>query len=308
MEFVLDTRSLCKKYKNQYAVNNVDMKIARGDIYGFIGENGAGKTTIIRLVTGLANPTSGNYKLFGVDSLDKTISKTRRRLSAVVETPSVALNMSGYDNLLMHAKLIGLTDLTYIDEILKVTGLSYVRNDKKKAKNYSLGMKQRLGIAIAMLGHPDFIILDEPMNGLDPEGIVEIRELILKLNKEQNITFMISSHILHELSKVATKYGFIHKGKLIKELTKEELQEECKKCLELVVDDISKIPQVLEVKLKVQNYKILQDNIVRIYEDVDITELMAALALVDIKTLKMNSKNENIEEYYLNLMGGTIND
>lgn len=308
MEFVLETSSLCKKYKNQYAVNNVDMKIARGDIYGFIGENGAGKTTIIRLVTGLANPTSGRYKLFGVDSLDKAISKTRRRLSAVVETPSVALNMSGYDNLLMHAKLIGLTDLTYIDEILKVTGLSYVRKDKKKAKNYSLGMKQRLGIAVAMLGHPDFIILDEPMNGLDPEGIVEIRELILKLNKEQNITFIISSHILDELSKVATKYGFIHKGKLLKELTREELQEECKKCLELVVDDISKIPQVLEGDLKVQNYKILQDNIVRIYEDVDITELMAALALADIKTLKMNSKNENIEEYYLNLMGGTKND
>lgn len=304
MEYVLETHGLCKRYGKQYAVNHVNMHIERGDIYGFVGENGAGKTTIIRLITGLAGVTEGDYRLFGAKNTDKGIYDAKRRLSAVVESPSLYFNLSAYDNMILQAKLLGLTDYSYIDETLETVGLEYVKNDKKKVRNFSLGMKQRLGIAVALLGHPDFMILDEPMNGLDPEGIVEIRELILKLNREQNITFMISSHILDELSRVATKYGFIHKGRLIKEITRQQLEEECRRCLELVVDDTQTIPEVLESKLRLTDYKILQDHIVRIYDNIDIPELIAALSASGIKVQKVNSKNENVEEYYLNLMGG----
>lgn len=304
MEYVLETHGLCKRYGKQYAVNHVDMHIERGDIYGFVGENGAGKTTVIRLITGLAGVTEGDYRLFGAKNTDKGIYDAKRRVSAVVESPSLYLNLSAYDNMILQAKLLGLTDFSYIDETLETVGLGYVKGDKKRVRNFSLGMKQRLGIAVALLGHPDFIILDEPMNGLDPEGIVEVRELILKLNKEQNITFMISSHILDELSRVATKYGFIHKGKLIKEITRQELEEECKKCLELVVDDTKKLPEVLEGRLRLHGYKILQNNIVRIYDDIDISELISVCSSLGIKVQKVNTKNENVEEYYLNLMGG----
>lgn len=305
METILQTNAIEKKYKSQFAVKDVNMQIEQGDIYGFVGENGAGKTTIIRMITGLAEPTGGSFSLFGVENSDKKqISEMRRRISAVVETPSIAMNMTAYDNLCMQARLLGLTDLTYIDEVLKLTGLSEVRNSKKKVKHFSLGMRQRLGIAIALLGHPDFIILDEPMNGLDPQGIVEIRELILRLNQENHITFLISSHILEELSRMATKYGFLHKGKLIKQLTKEELEEHCRKCLQLEVDNAEKISQILESTLQIQNFKVLDGNVVRIYDDVDVTKVVQTMGEAGIKILQINSRNESIEEYYLNLMNG----
>lgn len=305
METVLRTSAIEKKYKSQFAVKGVNMQIEQGDIYGFVGENGAGKTTIIRMITGLAEPTNGTFNLFGVENTDaKRMSEVRRRMSAVVETPSIAMNMTAYQNLYMQAKLLGLSDMTYIDEVLKITGLSEVRDSKKKAKHFSLGMRQRLGLAIALLGHPDFIILDEPMNGLDPKGIVEIRELILRLNQENHITFLISSHILEELSRMATKYGFLHKGKLIRQLTKEELEEHCRKCLQLEVDNPEKLSQVLEHNLQIHNFKVLDGNIVRIYDDVDVTKVVQAVGENGIKILQINSKNESIEEYYLNLMGG----
>ena len=305
METVLRTSAIEKKYKSQFAVKGVNMQKEQGDIYGFVGENGAGKTTIIRMITGLAEPTNGTFTLFGVENTDaKRMSEVRRRMSAVVETPSIAMNMTAYQNLYMQAKLLGLSDMTYIDEVLKITGLSEVRDSKKKAKHFSLGMRQRLGLAIALLGHPDFIILDEPMNGLDPKGIVEIRELILRLNQENHITFLISSHILEELSRMATKYGFLHKGKLIRQLTKEELEEHCRKCLQLEVDNPEKLSQVLEHNLQIHNFKVLDGNIVRIYDDVDVTKVVQAVGENGIKILQINSKNESIEEYYLNLMGG----
>lgn len=306
METVLRTNGIEKKYKSQFAVKGVNMQIEQGDIYGFVGENGAGKTTIIRMITGLAQPTNGTFTLFGVENTDtKGIEAVRRRISAVVETPSIAMNMTAYENLYMQAKLLGLADLTYIDEVLKITGLSEVRDSKKKAKHFSLGMRQRLGLAIALLGHPDFIILDEPMNGLDPKGIVEIRELILRLNQENHITFLISSHILEELSRMATKYGFLHKGKLIKQLTKEELEEHCKKCLELEVDNTEVLSQVLEQALQIHDFKVLDGNMVRIYDDVDVTNVVQVLGENGVKILQINTRNESIEEYYLNLMGGS---
>ena len=214
------------------------------------------------------------------------------------------MNMTAYDNLRMQAKLLGLTDLNYIDEVLELTGLGEVRNSKKKVKNFSLGMRQRLGLAIALLGHPDFIILDEPMNGLDPKGIVEIRELILRLNQENHITFLISSHILEELSRMATKYGFLHKGQLIKQLTKEELEEHCRKCLQLELDSVEKMAQTLENTLQIHNFKVLDGNVVRIYDDVDVTKVVQAVGEAGIKILQINTRNESIEEFYLNLMGG----
>ena len=305
MEIILQTNGIEKKYKTQFAVKDVNMQIEQGDIYGFVGENGAGKTTIIRMITGLAEPTKGTFTLFGVENTDtKKMAEVRRRISAVVETPSIAMNMTAYDNLRMQAKLLGLTDLNYIDEVLELTGLGEVRNSKKKVKNFSLGMRQRLGLAIALLGHPDFIILDEPMNGLAPKGIVEIRELILRLNQENHITFLISSHILEELSRMATKYGFLHKGQLIKQLTKEELEEHCRKCLQLELDSVEKMAQTLENTLQIHNFKVLDGNVVRIYDDVDVTKVVQAVGEAGIKILQINTRNESIEEFYLNLMGG----
>ena len=204
MDCVLQTFGLTKKYKRQLAVNEADITISRGDIYGFVGENGSGKTTIIRLITGLIFPNSGSFELFGINNNSNDIKVARRKVGAVVENPSIYLNMSGYDNLKMQCMLLGLPVDDRIDKTLNEVGLGELVNDKKHAGNYSLGMRQRLGIAMALIGEPQFLILDEPMNGLDPAGIVEVRELILKLNRERNITFLISSHILSELSLVAT--------------------------------------------------------------------------------------------------------
>lgn len=304
---ILKTHNLSVKYHQEYAVNSVNMNINQGDIYGFIGENGAGKTTLIRIITGLVKPTSGSFELFNIQNNDSKIYLARRRISAIVETPSLYLNMSASDNLLIQCEILGITNLDIIDEILEAVGLSYVRNIKKPVKNFSLGMKQRLGIAIALIGRPDFIILDEPMNGLDPEGIVEIRELIIKLNKEKNITFLVTSHNLGELSKIVSKYGFISKGKLIKEITAFDLANECKKCTELTLSNTIAVPKLLESILNIKDYKILHNNMIRIYEDIDISLLVSTLSEADIKILSINKKDESIEEYYLNLIGGRKN-
>ena len=198
MDLVLSTKGLSKKYKKQMAVNGVDMNIEKGDIYGFVGENGSGKTTVIRLITGLIFPYAGSFQLFGVDNRSPDIGKARSRVGAIVENPSIYMNMSAYDNLKTQGILLGVDDDEKIRSVLRDVGLEALYDEKKHANNFSLGMRQRLGIAMALLGDPEFLILDEPMNGLDPAGIVGIRELILKLNRERGITFLISSHILTE--------------------------------------------------------------------------------------------------------------
>lgn len=222
MDYVLETDNLEKKYKKVKALNSLNMHVEKGSIYGLSGKNGAGKTTLLRIICGLQEPTNGKYSIFGISNGNKKIIRARMKIGAIIEIPSINLDMSAKDNLVEQHKIIGLPiDKNNIREILTMVGLSDLEN--KKAKDFSLGMKQRLGIAIALVGNPEFIILDEPLNGLDPEGIITLRRLILKLNNEKGITFLISSHYLNELSKIATQYGFIDKGAIIKEIYSKEL-------------------------------------------------------------------------------------
>lgn len=237
MNYILQTNSLTKKYKNFQALNGLTMNVPKGSIYGFVGKNGAGKTTLIRLICGLQEPTSGSFSLYGIRNDSKDIIKSRRRMGAVVETPSIYMDMTAEENLKHQYLILGLPSFDCIQELLKLVGLD--NTGEKKAKNFSLGMKQRLGIAIALAGDPDFLVLDEPVNGLDPQGIVEMRELILKLNREKQITVLISSHILDELSRLATHYGIIDNGRMVKELSAEELDTVCRKCVRMEVTDIS---------------------------------------------------------------------
>ncbi len=304
MDYVLKTLDLSKKFRNKLVLDKVNINIKKGDIYGFVGENGSGKTTVIRLVCGLINPSSGNVELFGVRDNDPKILAERKKLGAVVETPSIYLNMSAIDNLKMQYDILGLKTPAKITEVLEEVGLSSLANDKKQAGDFSLGMRQRLGIAMALLSEPEFLILDEPMNGLDPTGIVEIRELILKLNREKNMTFLISSHILTELSLVATKYGIISKGKIIKEVSADELSRECGSSIYLEAKDNELLLNVLSVRYG-KDVKV--DGVgVRVYGEVDINELLT-LAMQDNKLITVNNERSGIEDYYLSIMGGERN-
>lgn len=302
MSRVLSINSLTKRYKRTVAVNNVKMNIEKGDIYGFVGENGSGKTTVIRLITGLIFPDSGSFELFGVDSRSVQIGKARSRIGAVVETPSIYMNMSAYDNLKTQAVILGITDDGKIDDVLNDVGLADVSREKKHASNFSLGMRQRLGIAMALLGDPEFLILDEPMNGLDPAGIVSIRELILRLNRERGITFLISSHILTELSLVATKYGIISKGKLIKEITAEQLHNECARTTWISADDPQKLLET--VKLAVDNQLEYTPDGVKVIGEVDLTGLLSSIIEAGVKILSINCNETSFEDYYLSVVEG----
>lgn len=217
MEYILETHALTKRYGECKVLNGLDMHVPKGSIYGFVGKNGAGKTTLIRIICGLQKPASGGYSLYGQQYGQKSIADARRRIGAVVETPSIYLDMTARDNIRIQYRILGVPSENAIDGLLKLVGLSDTGN--KKAKNFSLGMRQRLGIAVALAGDPDFLILDEPVNGLDPQGIIETRELILKLNREMGITVLVSSHILDELSKIATHFGFIDGGAIVKEIS-----------------------------------------------------------------------------------------
>ena len=229
MEYIIKTNDLKKNYRSFKALDGLSLNVPKGSIYGLVGRNGAGKTTFFRILCGLQEPSSGDYEIYGVKNNDRGIMKSRRRMGAVVETPSIYLDMSAQQNLKYQCRMLGLPDYSCVDELLKLVGLA--NTGKKKAKNFSLGMKQRLGIAIALVGEPDLLILDEPINGLDPQGIVEMRELILKLNREKEITVMISSHILDELAKLATYYGFVDHGRVVREMSAEELENSCRKCI-----------------------------------------------------------------------------
>lgn len=304
MEYVLTTSGLSKKYGKFQALNDLTMHIPKGAIYGFVGRNGAGKTTLIRLICGLQEPTKGAYSIYGIDYTDKSISKSRRRMGAVVETPSIYLDMTAEDNLKQQALILGLPSYDSIPEILKLVGLD--NTGKKRARNFSLGMKQRLGIAVALMGNPDFLVLDEPVNGLDPQGIIEIRELILKLNKERKITVLISSHILDELSRLATHYGFIDKGRLVKEISAAELEAACRKCIKVEVTDTKALVRVLDAEGL--EYEVISDNIANIYGKVNLSQLVLALAKEDCDLISSHEQDESLENYFINLVGGENNE
>lgn len=300
MQYILETKGLCKQYKNFHALSNLNMHVPKGSIYGFVGKNGAGKTTLIRVITGLQHPTAGSYTMYDIPDTDKEIRKSRRRMGAVVETPSLYLDMTAEDNIKQQYIILGQPNYNGIKELLELVGLG--NTGKKKVKDFSLGMRQRLGIAIALAGNPDFLVLDEPINGLDPQGIIEIRELILKLNQEQGITVLISSHILEELSKLATHYGFIDHGNMVKEISAKELEAECSKKIRVCVSDITAFSKALE-QLKVR-YSIVSDSEIDVYDKITVSEMSELASSYGCKILTIKEQDESLESFYLNLMGG----
>lgn len=303
MEYVLTGKGLTKSYGHFKALDGLTMSVPKGAIYGLVGRNGAGKTTLIRLICGLQEPSSGSFVLYGVNHTERAIHRTRRRMGAVVETPSIYLDLTAADNLKEQYRVLGLPDDSGIPELLKLVGLG--DTGKKKARNFSLGMKQRLGIAVALAGSPDFLVLDEPVNGLDPQGIIEIRELILKLNRERRITVLISSHILDELAKLATHYGFVDGGRIVKELSAEELEDDCRKCIRMEVSDVRPLARILD-GMGIE-YKILTDTRADVYAKVKVTQLATALAAENCELLSMQERSENLESYYVSLIGGQKN-
>lgn len=296
---ILKTINLTKRYGSNVVVSDLNMTIQKRDIYGFIGKNGAGKTTTIKMIVGLSQPTSGSVTLFE----EKFLNKGRKKVGAVIESPAFVPNLNAKQNMLIQWNLVDGKDKSEVDDLLNLVGLSGV--GKKKVKKFSLGMKQRLGIAMALLGDPEFLILDEPTNGLDPEGIVEIRELILKLNREKNVTVLISSHILEELVKLVTRIGIIHQGKLIDEFNIEELNERCKSKLILSVDDTKKALNILKEQLNLENLKEVDENTVEIYDmSVKSGVVNSVLAKNDIIVNSISRIQADLEEYFLSIVEG----
>ena len=300
MEYVLETNGLSKRYRAFTALNGLNMHIPKGSIYGFVGRNGAGKTTLIRLICGLQEPTSGSFILYGAKNTDTKIERARRRMGAVVESPAVYPDMTAEENLRQQYLVLGMPSADGIAELLHLVGLG--GTGKKKVKNFSLGMRQRLGIAVALAGNPDFLVLDEPVNGLDPQGIIEMRELILKLNREHGITVLISSHILDELSRLATHYGFIDGGRMVKEMSAEEMEKRCRKCLRAEVSDTKALARVLESMNA--EYRIIDFNHADIYAEIPVTTLVSALAIENCTVNKIVEQDESLESFYMNLVGG----
>ena len=304
-EVILKTYNITKKYGNQVAVNNVNMTIRKGEIYGFIGQNGAGKTTLIRLITGLIHKTGGEIELLGATG-EAELNKSRTMIGSLIETPSFYTNMTARENLEVSRLVRDIPGKKCIDEVLELVGLKDV--EKKKVKNFSLGMRQRLGIANAIMGNPKLLILDEPINGLDPMGIVEIRELLKKINKEKDMTILISSHILSELSELATTYGIISNGKLIEEITAEELAEKCRQYIDLKVDDTSRAVTLLERELGISDYEVLEDKKIKVFSNLEnVGEVNSILSKSGVIVQSISIKGENLEEYFMNKIGGVLN-
>jgi ABC-2 type transport system ATP-binding protein len=301
-ETVLKLTNVTKSYKGTKAVNNVNMTIEKGDIYGLIGRNGAGKTTLTRLITSLAFADAGEIQLFGKSSKGD-LQEARKRIGCIIENPAFYPNLTAQQNLAYYQKIKGVPNKEALHKTLEIVGLT--DTGKKKVKNFSLGMKQRLGIALALLNSPDFIILDEPINGLDPVGIVEMRELIKKLNVEYRITILISSHILSELSLVATRYGIIEGGRMIKQLSHEELLEECQRSLSLKVDDTAKAVSVIETALKSENFKVTGQREVRLYDFLDNPAKVNKIMLEHgVNLMGISEEGASLEDYFTELVRG----
>ena len=300
MEYLLETDNITKKYGPLVAVDHVSIRLKQGEIYGLIGRNGAGKTTLLKMLAGLAKPTEGSFTIFG-ESEEKT-ARMRDRVGVLIETPGLYPNLNAMANMKIMAMFLGENDESYLQELLDAVGLSGV--GKRKVKAFSMGMKQRLGIAMSLVGHPDILLLDEPINGLDPQGIVEVRELISRLNKERNITILISSHILEELSKIVTRYGIIHNGRIIDQFTQAELLRRCQERIEIRPSDTTKAVTVIE-KMGISDFKVVDNSVIQIFERLeDSGEIVLELAKNNIKTLNISVKNENLEDYFLAVTGG----
>ena len=299
---VLETNSLSKAYKGHFAVKDVSMHIEQGDIYGFVGENGAGKTTLIRLITGLAAPTGGSYSLFGVPSSSSGIYAVRRRTGAIVETATMSRSMTAMENLKLQCGITGVRKTE--DELIALierVGLDYTAIQKKKVGKFSLGMRQRLGIAMVMVSDADFVILDEPMNGLDPQGFIEVRETIVKLNRE-GVTFLISSHILSELEKICTKIGVISHGELLEEIRMEDLHKTAGRRIVIDAENIEAVEQTLRTDgafADIGN----EEGKLAVYGDADLNRIMRILVERNLAVRSINTHEETIEDHYIRLLG-----
>jgi ABC-2 type transport system ATP-binding protein len=298
MEYIVQTKDLCKTFAGKKAVDNVNINIRQGDIYGFIGENGAGKTTFMRMLCGLAEPTGGTMSLFESSDLEKQ----RRRIGCTIENPAIYPSMTAGENLEVYRRLIGISDKSVVPELLDFVGLGGL--GKKKTRDFSLGMKQRLMIAVAMIGNPEFLILDEPMNGLDPMGIKEVRDLLLKLNKEKKLTIVISSHILDELSRMATCYGVIHNGRLVDEFTAQELERKCRRNIKIVTDNQSKAAELLKSSVSA-NFETMPDGAIILYDRLDeAANINQMLVSNGLAVSVLAPGEQNLEGYFMDLMGG----
>lgn len=299
MEYVIQAENLCKQYHAFKALDGINLHVPKGSIYGFVGRNGAGKTTFIRIITGVAFATSGTFDIFGTKSTSHEIESARKKMGAVVETPSIYLDMTAEDNLKQQCRVLG-KDFSCIKGILELVGLA--NTDKKLAKNFSLGMRQRLGIAFSLVNDPEFLILDEPINGLDPQGIIEVRELLTKLNRERGVTILISSHILDELSKLATHYGFIESGKMVREMSAEEIEHVCRRINYLKVTDTRLLAQVLDEMNA--DYKIVSETEAEVYSEIVVTPLVLKLHEKGCEVEKLSERHESLESFFINLIGG----
>ncbi|KOP72401.1 bacitracin ABC transporter ATP-binding protein [Lysinibacillus sp. FJAT-14745] len=305
MDYILKTYNLTKKYKDITAVENVNMTIKKGDIYGFIGKNGAGKTTLIRMITGLINPTSGNVEIFG-HPVSRGNKAFLERIGTIIEFPGSYQNLTARENLEMHRRLMRVSDKKRIDEVLELVNLQHVSN--KKVKGFSLGMKQRLGIARALLHKPEFLILDEPTNGLDPVGIKEIRQLIIDLAKTHGITILVSSHILSEIHQMVTRIGIINNGHLLEEVGYEAIKERNRHFIEAKVSNDKKAAYLLENHFAIENYSIIEPGIIRIYESLENSPAINKIFVkngIDVAEIKISK--DTLEDYFLKLTGGENN-
>ena len=300
LEDILVIKKLTKKYGNKFSVSDIDMNIKKGDIYGFIGRNGAGKTTTIKMITGLTKPTSGEILLFG----DQSLSKGRRRIGTVIEAPAFVPDLSARSNMYIQWKLLDGKKQSVIDETLSLVGLKDVGN--KKAKDFSLGMKQRLGIGMALMGDPEFLVLDEPVNGLDPEGIIQVRSLLKKLNEEMGVTILISSHLLNELSRLASRYGIINNGKMIDEFSVSELESRCQTHLDVKVDNLKKSEKLLKEAFPDITLKIVQGtSTIEVYNfNKKPSEITKVLAMNDILVESIVKSSVDLEDYFMKVIGG----
>lgn len=304
MDYVLEADALTKIYGHHKALDNFSMHIPQGAIYGLVGKNGAGKTTLLRLICGLQEATSGEYTLYGISSRKHEVLNARKEMGAVIETPAIYLDMSATGNLKEQYRVLGIRTFDTISQLLKMVGLE--NTGWKKAKNFSLGMRQRLGIAIALVGNPRFLVLDEPINGLDPQGIIEMRQILLNLNQKYGITILVSSHILDELSRLATHYGFIDNGKMVKEISASDLENSFRKSVRIEVTDGKTLAEVLEQTGL--PYKILTPNVAEVYSRVNISRLTSALEKYQCEVLSIQEREENLESYYVNLIGGASHE